>query len=83
MRRLNIHEFPLVFFTVLDQPAVGLFFVAYLSLINHNQLNPVNLLAMVVMFLGLAIGSLHIGQSKRFFNMLLGIGRSLMSNEAF
>ncbi|HGJ5897912.1 dimethyl sulfoxide reductase anchor subunit family protein [Arsenophonus apicola] len=82
-----MHELPLVFFTVLGQSAAGLFFVAYLSnklnLINNNQHNVANLLAMVVMFFGLAIGGLHVGQPIRFFNMLLGIGRSPMSNEAF
>lgn len=35
------------------------------------------------MIIGLGIGGLHVGQPLRFFNMLLGVGRSPMSNEAF
>ncbi|SUC47589.1 DMSO reductase anchor subunit [Providencia stuartii] len=82
-----MHELPLVFFTVLGQSAAGLFLLAYLSKkigsIDEKQLKNANILAFVVMIIGLGIGGLHVGQPLRFFNMLLGVGRSPMSNEAF
>ena len=82
-----MHELPLVFFTVLGQSAAGLYLLAYLSKkmakINDNQLRNANILAFVILIIGLVIGGLHVGQPLRFFNMLLGVGRSPMSNEAF
>lgn len=82
-----MHELPLVFFTVLGSSAAGLFLIAYLSKklgnIDAKQLANANLLALILMLIGLAIGGLHVGQPLRFFNMLLGVGRSPMSNEAF
>ncbi|EPL6453241.1 MULTISPECIES: dimethyl sulfoxide reductase anchor subunit family protein [Providencia] len=82
-----MHELPLVFFTVLGQTAAGLFLLAYLSRkmgsIDDKQLKTANIVAFIVMLIGLVIGGLHVGQPLRFFNMLLGVGRSPMSNEAF
>lgn len=82
-----MHELPLVFFTVLGQSAVGLFLLAYLSRkigsIDDKQLKIANIIAFIIMIIGLVIGGLHVGQPLRFFNMLFGIGRSPMSNEAF
>ncbi|EMI5492764.1 dimethyl sulfoxide reductase anchor subunit [Providencia stuartii] len=82
-----MHELPLVFFTVLGQSAAGLFLLAYLSKkmgsIDEKQLKNANILAFIVVVIGLGIGGLHVGQPLRFFNMLLGVGRSPMSNEAF
>ncbi|MGJ3352868.1 dimethyl sulfoxide reductase anchor subunit family protein [Providencia sp. Je.9.19] len=82
-----MHELPLVFFTVLGQSAVGLFLLAYLSRkmgsIDDKQLKTANIVAFIIMVIGLGIGGLHVGQPLRFFNMLLGVGRSPMSNEAF
>ncbi|MEQ4923004.1 dimethyl sulfoxide reductase anchor subunit family protein [Proteus hauseri] len=82
-----MHELPLVFFTVLGSSAAGLFLIAYISKklgqIDQNQLRNANILALILMLIGLGIGGLHVGQPLRFFNMLLGVGRSPMSNEAF
>lgn len=82
-----MHELPLVFFTVLGQSAVGLFLLAFLSRkmgsIDDKQLKTANIVAFIIMVIGLGIGGLHVGQPLRFFNMLLGVGRSPMSNEAF
>ncbi|WP_369311288.1 dimethyl sulfoxide reductase anchor subunit family protein [Providencia rettgeri] len=81
-----MHELPLVFFTVFGQSAAGLYLFAYLSKrvgwSSHEQLSRANMLAFVLMLIALVIGSLHVGQPLRFFNMLLGVGRSPMSNEA-
>lgn len=81
-----MHELPLVFFTVLGQSAAGLYLIAYLSkklgLIDLNQLRNANILAFIIVVIGLGIGGLHVGQPLRFFNMLFGVGRSPMSNEA-
>lgn len=82
-----MHELPLVFFTVLGQSAAGLFLLAYISRrmgsIDDKQLKTANIVAFIIMIIGLGIGGLHVGQPLRFFNMLLGVGRSPMSNEAF
>lgn len=81
-----MHELPLVFFTVFGQSAAGLYLFAYLSKrigwSSSEQLRQSNILAFVLMLIALVIGSLHVGQPLRFFNMLLGVGRSPMSNEA-
>lgn len=82
-----MHELPLVFFTVLGQSAAGLYLLAYLSKkcgqIDNHQLRNANILAFIIMIIALVIGGLHVGQPLRFFNMLYGVGRSPMSNEAF
>ncbi|BBG59247.1 DMSO reductase anchor subunit [Providencia rustigianii] len=82
-----MHELPLVFFTVLGQSAVGLFLLAYLARkmgsIDDKQLRVANIIGFIIVLIGLGIGALHVGQPLRFFNMLLGVGRSPMSNEAF
>lgn len=61
--------------------------IAYISKklgqIDEQQLRNANILALILMLVGLGIGGLHVGQPLRFFNMLLGVGRSPMSNEAF
>ncbi|EUD07600.1 DmsC/YnfH family molybdoenzyme membrane anchor subunit [Providencia alcalifaciens] len=82
-----MHELPLVFFTVLGQSAAGLFLLAYIAKkmgsIDDNQLKTANIIGFIIVMIGLGIGALHVGQPLRFFNMLLGVGRSPMSNEAF
>lgn len=81
-----MHELPLVFFTVLGQSAAGLYLLVYasrkLGMLSETQLRHANIAAFVIMIIALAIGGLHVGQPLRFFNMLLGVGRSPMSNEA-
>lgn len=80
-----MHELPLVFFTVLGQTAVGLFALVFLShqlgLTTAQQLKQANILGLILMLVGLVIGALHVGQPLRAMNMLLGVGRSPMSNE--
>lgn len=80
-----MHELPLVFFTVLSQSAVGAFVLLYISYrltqINERQLAVGLTAAMVVFIIGLLLGTFHVGQPLRAFNMLLGVGRSPMSNE--
>lgn len=80
-----MHELPLVFFTVLGQTAVGLFALVWLSnklgLTTALQLKQANIVGLILMLVGLIIGTLHVGQPLRAMNMLLGVGRSPMSNE--
>lgn len=80
-----MHELPLVFFTVLGQTAVGLFALVWLShklgLTTALQLKQANIVGLILVLAGLVIGTLHVGQPLRAMNMLLGIGRSPMSNE--
>ncbi len=84
-RRYKMHELPLVFFTVLGQTAVGLFALVWLSsklgLTTELQLKHANIIGLILMMVGLVIGTLHVGQPMRAMNMLLGAGRSPMSNE--
>lgn len=58
-----MHELPLVFFTVLGQSAAGLFLLAYISRrmgsIDDNQLKIANIVAFIIMIIGLGIGGLH------------------------
>lgn len=80
-----MHELPLVFFTVLGQTAVGLFTLAWLSnklgMTTPLQLKQANIVGLILVMAGLLIGTLHVGQPLRAINMLLGVGRSPMSNE--
>ncbi|MFV0547379.1 MAG: dimethyl sulfoxide reductase anchor subunit family protein [Limnobaculum xujianqingii] len=80
-----MHELPLVFFTVLGQSAVGLFLLAFISyqlkLSDWEQLRRANLLALVLMAIGLVCSIFHLGQIFRMFNVMAGVGRSPMSNE--
>ncbi|CFR17286.1 dimethyl sulfoxide reductase anchor subunit family protein [Yersinia kristensenii] len=80
-----MHELPLVFFTVLGQTAVGLFALVFLShqlgMTTAPQLKQANIVGLILMLVGLIIGALHVGQPLRAMNMLLGVGRSPMSNE--
>ncbi|ATM86771.1 MULTISPECIES: dimethyl sulfoxide reductase anchor subunit family protein [Yersinia] len=80
-----MHELPLVFFTVLGQTAVGLF---ALALVSHKlgmttalQLKHANIIGLILMIAGLIVGTLHVGQPLRAATMLMGVGRSPMSNE--
>ncbi len=85
-QRYNMHELPLVFHRI---GAVGSRFIFIgicepkLGMLSETQLRHANIAAFVIMIIALAIGGLHVGQPLRFFNMLLGVGRSPMSNEAF
>ncbi|MDA5521041.1 dimethyl sulfoxide reductase anchor subunit family protein [Yersinia kristensenii] len=80
-----MHELPLVFFTVLGQTAVGLFALVFLShqlgMTTAPQLKQANIVGLILMLVGLIIGALHVGHPLRAMNMLLGVGRSPMSNE--
>ncbi|MFQ1042327.1 dimethyl sulfoxide reductase anchor subunit family protein [Gilliamella sp. CG16] len=84
-----MHELPLVFFTVLGQLSAGMVLLSSLScFINHSQAKQVirqkiNGLALLFMALGMLIASFHLGHPMRAFNVILGIGRSPMSNEIF
>lgn len=80
-----MHELPLVFFTVLGQTAVGLFALVLLSnklgMTTPQQLKQANIIGLILVMVGLIVGTLHVGQPLRAANMLLGVGRSPMSNE--
>lgn len=80
-----MHELPLVFFTILGQTAVGLFALVLLSnklgMTTPLQLKQANIIGLMLMMVGLIVGTLHVGQPLRAATMLLGVGRSPMSNE--
>lgn len=64
---------------------MGLFLLAFIShrlkLSDWDQLKRANLLAFILMAIGLLCSMFHLGQLFRMFNMLEGVGRSPMSNE--
>ncbi|MDF7666878.1 dimethyl sulfoxide reductase anchor subunit [Orbaceae bacterium ESL0727] len=84
-----MHELPLVFFTIFGQLAAGMVFIAGLCYLLNNQPNRVmvferiNVVALVIMALGMFIASFHLGKPLRAMNVIFGIGRSPMSNEIF
>ncbi|WP_392564043.1 DmsC/YnfH family molybdoenzyme membrane anchor subunit [Orbus wheelerorum] len=84
-----MHELPLVFFTVLGQMGAGAVLISALYYLICNQVPSVlkveriNIAALVVMALAMAIASLHLGHPLRALNVVFGIGRSPMSNEIF
>src|SRR5699024_12633034 len=51
--------------------------------LNKHYLCNSIIIVILLMLVFLGIGALHVGQPLRFFNMLLGVGLSPMSNEAF
>ncbi|MGF1734766.1 DmsC/YnfH family molybdoenzyme membrane anchor subunit [Photobacterium satsumensis] len=84
------HEWPLILFTVLAQTAVG----AYLLLggvilkgklcvgVNH-RLHQAMFFLWVLMGLGFAASTMHLGSPLRAFNALNQVGSSWLSNEIF
>lgn len=84
-----MHELPLVFFTVFGQLAAGMVLVSSLYYLSNRQKNnelaieKVNIIALIVMGLGMLIASFHLGHPFRALNVIFGIGRSPMSNEIF
>ncbi|HGS4461468.1 TPA: dimethyl sulfoxide reductase anchor subunit family protein [Vibrio metschnikovii] len=80
-----MHELPLVFFTVLGQTAVGMMLLAFIAglvgQITNAQRHKINLVAVILFAVGMAIGGLHMGQPQRAINLLFGLFRSPMSNE--
>jgi anaerobic dimethyl sulfoxide reductase subunit C (anchor subunit) len=80
-----MHELPLVFFTVFGQAAAGLFLLALfatkLGSLTEAQLKKANIVAFVLLAVGLAIGGLHMGKPLRAMNLIFGAVRSPMSNE--
>ncbi len=80
-----MHELPLVFFTVFGQAAAGLFLLALLATklgsLTEAQLKKANIVAFILLAVGLAIGGLHMGKPLRAMNLIFGAIRSPMSNE--
>ncbi|MDM7486104.1 MAG: dimethyl sulfoxide reductase anchor subunit, partial [Vibrio metschnikovii] len=64
-----MHELPLVFFTVLGQTAVGMMLLAFIAglvgQITNAQRHKINLVAVILFAVGMAIGGLHMGQPQR------------------
>ncbi|MDH3000171.1 hypothetical protein A1D23_08215 [Chelonobacter oris] len=84
---MGLHEWPLVFFTVLAQSAVGAFWAFSLLLLTDRNRQVVSKThyVMVVLWILMAIGfvfsTLHLGSPQRAFNALNRIGASGLSNE--
>lgn len=86
-----MHELPLVFFTVIAQAAVGVWVLSYFaflfqypdsSTLASSKLFKANVLAAILMLIGMMLGLLHVGQPLRFINVLRGIEHSAMSLES-
>lgn len=84
---MGLHEWPLVFFTVFAQSAVGAFWVFTLLLLcdkNHTVVARTHYVMSVLwglMALGFVFSTLHLGSPQRAFNALNRIGASGLSNE--
>jgi len=84
-----MHELPLVFFTVLGQMGAGAVLISAIYYLINNQaqntvkIERINIAALIIMALAMAIASLHLGHPLRALNVIFGIGRSPMSNEIF
>lgn len=81
-------DFPLVIFTLLQQMAAGGFILLALLLIKQqlNQASSLQLsrrliVVLILSGLALATSTLHLGHPLRGANVLLGLGRSWLSNE--
>lgn len=86
-----MHELPLVFFTVIAQTAAGVWVLSYLahffqypenSALTTSRVFKANMLAVILMMMGMALGLLHVGQPLRFINVLRGLGHAAMSLES-
>ncbi len=84
---MGLHEWPLVFFTVLAQTAVGAFWAFTLLLLSDKskqveaRTHYVMMVLWVLMSIGFIFSTLHLGSPQRAFNALNRIGASGLSNE--
>lgn len=84
---MGLHEWPLVFFTVLAQTAVGAFWAFSLLLLIdkskpvESRTHYVMTVLWVFMAIGFVFSTLHLGSPQRAFNALNRIGASGLSNE--
>ncbi|MGR3807722.1 DmsC/YnfH family molybdoenzyme membrane anchor subunit [Pasteurella testudinis] len=84
---MGLHEWPLVFFTVLAQSAVGAFWAFSLLLLTdkskpvESRTHYVMTVLWGLMAIGFIFSTLHLGSPQRAFNALNRIGASGLSNE--
>lgn len=84
---MGLHEWPLVFFTVLAQTAVGAFWLFSLLLLTdkgektQRKAHYVMVILWIFMAIGFVFSTLHLGSPHRAFNALNRIGASGLSNE--
>ena len=85
---INMHEFPLVLFTVLSQSAVGAFIWCAVALCciktgaeQRARLNKAMFTIWVLMGLALALSTMHLGMPFRAINSLFRTGSAPLSNE--
>lgn len=82
-----MHELPLVLFTVFAQTSVGIALFAIIGLLLNKLSLAIYKKALFLSIFALSIGGIaslfHLGQPLRAANVLMGIGRSPMSNEVF
>lgn len=85
---MNIHEWPLVIFTVLCQSAVGAFLWCMIALCTGNlntqqrtKLNRVMFLIWALVGVALALSTMHLGMPFRAANALTRTGQAPLSNE--
>ncbi|MGF1682139.1 DmsC/YnfH family molybdoenzyme membrane anchor subunit [Photobacterium minamisatsumaniensis] len=84
------HEWPLILFTVLAQTAVGAFILLAAVVLSgklcfgvSDRLHKAMFFVWVLMGLGFAASTLHLGSPLRAFNALNMVGSSWLSNEIF
>ncbi|MBC7001016.1 dimethyl sulfoxide reductase anchor subunit [Photobacterium sp. BZF1] len=84
------HEWPLILFTVLAQTAVGAYLLLGGVILKGNlcvgvsdRLHKVMFFLWVLMGMGFAASTMHLGSPLRAFNALNQVGSSWLSNEIF
>ena len=84
------HEWPLILFTVLAQTAVGAYLLLGGVILKGNlcvgvndRLHKAMFFLWVLMGLGFAASTMHLGSPMRAFNALNQVGSSWLSNEIF
>ncbi|PSW22004.1 dimethylsulfoxide reductase [Photobacterium sanctipauli] len=87
---MALHEWPLILFTVLAQTAVGAFILLGAVVLRgklcvgvNDRLHKAMFFIWVLMGIGFAASTMHLGSPLRAFNALNQVGSSWLSNEIF
>ncbi|EMT6576889.1 TPA: dimethyl sulfoxide reductase anchor subunit family protein [Providencia rettgeri] len=83
----GLHEYPLIFFTVIGQSVAGAFILMALVLLmkplqeQHHKIVMSMFGLWALMGIGFLLSMLHMGSPMRAFNSMIRVGHSALSNE--
>lgn len=89
---MNLHEWPLIIFTVLIQTAVGAFIWCFLAMTifsgengerSKERLNRTMIIIWLLMIIALALSMFHLGSPLRAIHSIYRLGAAPLSNEIF